>query len=73
MSFGNDRRGTTEAEEERGLDLPIHVFPLFENALRAQRGRSLDDHRLHIGQMWSRFSEVAAANPYAWLGQARTA
>ena len=71
--FGNDRRGTTEAEEERGLDLPIHVFPLFENALRAEIGRSLDDHRLHIGRLWSRFSDVASANPYAWLRAARTA
>ncbi len=72
-SFGNDRRGTTEAEEERGLDLPIHVFPLFENALRAEIGRSLDDHKLHIGRLWSHFSDVASANPNAWLRAARTA
>ncbi len=26
-----------------------------------------DDHRHRIGALWSRFSEVAAANPYAWL------
>jgi acetyl-CoA C-acetyltransferase len=71
--FGTDRRGTTDAEEERGLDLPIHVFPLFENALRAQAGRPLDEHRLRIGALWSRFSEVAAANPYAWLREPRTA
>ncbi len=70
--FGSDRRGTTRAEEERGLDLPIHVFPLFENALRAEAGRGLDKHRLHIGALWSRFSEVAAANPHAWLRDART-
>ncbi len=71
--FGNDQRGTTDAEEERGLDLPIHVFPLFENALRAERGRTLDEHRRHIGGLWSRFSEVAATNPHAWLREARTA
>jgi acetyl-CoA C-acetyltransferase len=71
--FGNDQRGTTEAEEERGLDLPIHVFPLFENALRAETGRSLEDHRHHIGDLWSRFSEVASANPFAWLQDERTA
>jgi acetyl-CoA C-acetyltransferase len=70
--FGNDRRGTTDAEEERGLDLPIHVYPLFENALRAEAGRSLDDHRGRIGALWSRFSEVAATNPHAWLRTART-
>jgi acetyl-CoA C-acetyltransferase len=72
-TFGTDRRGTTEAEEERGLDLPIHVFPLFENALRARHGRTLDDHRDHIGRLWSAFSEVAAANPYAWIREARAA
>ncbi len=42
--FGSDRRGTTRSEEERGLDLPIHVFPLFENALRAEAGRTLPEH-----------------------------
>ncbi len=71
--FGSDRRGTTHAEEERGLDLPVHVFPLFESALRAEAGRSLDDHRARIGALWSGFSEVAASNPYAWLPRARTA
>ena len=70
--FGTDRRATTDAEEERGLDLPVHVFPLFENALRAEAGRSLDEHRDRIGALWSRCSEVAAANPYAWLPTART-
>jgi acetyl-CoA C-acetyltransferase len=70
--FGNDRRGTTDAEEERGLDLPIHIYPLFENALRAEAGRSLEGHRERMGHLWSRFSEVAASNPYAWLPTART-
>ena len=71
--FGNDWPGTTDAEEERGLDLPIHVYPLFENALRARAGRALDDHRARIGALWSRFSDMAVANPYAWMGQAKTA
>ncbi len=61
--FGNDRRGTTEAEEERGLDLPIHVFPLFENALRAEAGRSLDEHRRHIGGLWSRLLRGGGGQP----------
>jgi len=65
--FGSDRRGTTAAEEERGLDHPIHVFPLFENALRAEAGRTLPEHLAHIGGLWSRFADVAAGNPFAWL------
>jgi len=71
--FGSDRMGTTKSEEERGLDLPIHVFPLFENALRAESGRTLLEHQAHIGALWSRFSEVAVDNPYAWIRQAMTA
>ena len=71
--FGSDRRGTTRSEEERGLDLPIHVFPLFENALRAHAGRTLPEHVAHIGGLWSRLSDVAATNPYAWIPEARTA
>ena len=65
--FGSDRRGTTKSEEERGLDLPVHVFPLFENALRAEAGRTLPEHLAHIGGLWSRFSEVAVDNPAAWI------
>ncbi len=71
--FGTDRRGTTRSEEERGLDLPIHVFPLFETALRAESGRTLAEHVAHIGALWAGFSEVAADNPYAWLRRPRTA
>jgi len=71
--FGNDRRGTTRSEEERGLDLPIHIFPLFENALRSESGRTLPEHEAHIGALWARFSEVAAGNPYAWLRDPVTA
>jgi len=72
-TYGSERRGTTAAEEERGLDLPIHVYPLFENALRAEAGRGLDEHRARLGDLWSRFSSVAAGNPHAWLRTARTA
>ncbi|MGO9027653.1 MAG: acetyl-CoA acetyltransferase [Acidimicrobiales bacterium] len=71
--FGNPQRGTTDAEEERGLDLPVHVYPLFENALRARAGRGLDQHRQRIAALWAGFSEVAATNPYAWLREPRTA
>jgi len=71
--FGSDRRGTTRSEEERGLDLPIHVFPLFENALRAESGRTLPEHLAHIGALWARCSSVASHNPYAWIRDPMTA
>jgi len=73
LPFGSDRRGTTDAEEERGLDRPLHSYPLFEQAVRNQVGRTPEAHRLHIGRQWSRLSEVAATNPEAWLRRALTA
>jgi acetyl-CoA C-acetyltransferase len=71
--FGVDKPGATELEMNRGVALPVHAYPLFENALRAANGWTLGEHAGRIGALWSRFSEVAAANPSAWIRKARTA
>jgi acetyl-CoA C-acetyltransferase len=65
--FGTERAPATDLEMERGILLPIYAYPLMENARRAESGWSLDEHRARIGALWSRFSQVAASNPYAWL------
>ena len=57
----------------RGIVLPIHAYPLFENALRAANGWTLAEHTRRIGAIWSRFSQVAATNPHAWIRRPRTA
>jgi acetyl-CoA C-acetyltransferase len=71
--FGVNKPGATDLEMNCGVLLPIHAYPLFENALRAANGWSLPDHAARIGGLWSRFSQVAAANPYAWMRQPRSA
>jgi acetyl-CoA C-acetyltransferase len=71
--FGTDRPGATDLEMSRGVILPIHAYPLFENALRAANGWTLAEHTARIGALWSRFSQVAATNPYAWIRSPRTA
>ena len=71
--FGEDKAGATELEMQRGVILPIHAYPLFENALRAAEGWTLEEHAARIGALWSRFSEVAAENPDAWIRTPRTA
>ena len=73
VSFGTDKFGSSELELARGLLLPVHAYPLFENALRAAHGLSLAEHAARIGALWSRFSEVAAGNPDAWIRTPRTA
>jgi len=60
-------------ERERKIVMPIQIYPLFETALRARAGRSVADHQVHISELWSRFSQVAAQNPYAWTQRAYTA
>jgi len=73
VRFGADRPPATEVETSRGITLPIHAYPLFENALRASEGWTLAEHVEHIGALWSSFSQVAASNPYAWLQVPRSA
>lgn len=57
-------------EVARGVVMPTQIYPLFEQALRYAAGRSVDEHLDVVGRLWSRFSEVAAANPHAWVQQA---
>jgi acetyl-CoA C-acetyltransferase len=70
--FGVDKAGATDLEMSRGVVLPINAYPLFENALRAANGWSLAEHVARIGDLWSRFSQVAATNPYAWIRSPRS-
>jgi acetyl-CoA C-acetyltransferase len=73
LLLGDERPGTNDAEMARSIVLPIQIYPIFENALRAAAGESIDDHQAKIAALWSRFSEVAASNPNAWSPEARTA
>ncbi len=73
VRFGVDRPGATDLEMQRGVLLPVHAYPLFENAWRAANGWTLEEHAARIGALWSRFSEVAAANPHAWIRTPRPA
>jgi acetyl-CoA C-acetyltransferase len=70
--LGDERPGTSEAEMARSIVLPIQVYPVFENALRAAAGETIDEHQTKVARLWSRFSEVAASNPHAWFPQRRT-
>jgi len=49
---------------------PVQVYPVFESALRAEAGATHDEWAAHLGRLWSRFSEVGAANPNAWVREA---
>ena len=72
LAMGQDLEMTHPAEAERGIYLPVQIYPLFETALRAAAGREPDAHVERIAQLWSRFSAVAADNPYAWIRDAKS-
>lgn len=63
---GIERAGSGDREAQAGLIAPVVIYPLFENALWAGEGGDLDEHRRALGALWSRFSAVAAHNPFAW-------
>ena len=70
--LGKDLDMTHPAEAERGVYLPVQIYPMFETALRAAAGRDPDEHLVRVSELWSRFSAVAADNPSAWLRDAKT-
>jgi acetyl-CoA C-acetyltransferase len=62
-----------EAELARGIQMPVQIYPMFETAIRAAAGRTVDEHLAVISELWSRFSEVAAGNPFAWSREPKSA
>jgi acetyl-CoA C-acetyltransferase len=72
-TLGADVTMSHPVETERGLEMPINFYPLFESAFRASRGESIDDHRTRVSELWQGFNEVACANPYSWVNAPMTA
>ncbi len=65
--IGEQRAGTTAYERAYGLHFPVNAYPLFENAIRGEKGRTPDAHLKWLGEFFSPFSKVASENPYAWF------
>jgi acetyl-CoA C-acetyltransferase len=65
--LGGQRPLTNELEARHGLVAPIQCYPLYENALRAEAGRSIDEHQRLLGELMAAHAAVARDNPYAWF------
>jgi len=65
--IGDQRPGTSPYERAHGLAFPVNTYPLFENAIRGQKGRAPKEHLAWLGKFFSPFSRVASENPYAWF------
>jgi acetyl-CoA C-acetyltransferase len=60
-------RKTPAYRQRYGLVAPVDVYPLYENAGRAAYGQSLEEGQIESSEIWARFSQIAAANPDAWI------
>lgn len=65
--LGDEVPMSSPAEVAAGIRAPIQIYPIFENALRSQRGESIEAHRKRISELWAGFSQVAKDNETAWL------
>jgi len=66
-SFGDTTPGNSVYEGQYDMDLPVNVYPMFENALRVHYQHTHAEQRQAIGAMFSSISQVAKRNPYAWF------
>ena len=60
------------AERELGIVMPVQIYPMFETALRAAAGRTVEEHQASLGKLWSDLSHVAAGNPHAWIREPKS-
>ena len=71
--FGADVLMQTEFEQARGMEMPIHFYPLFDSAIRHARGETIDEHRDRLAKLWQTFNQKAVENDFAWSRTPMTA
>ena len=54
-------------ESATGLGMPVGYYAILDSALRAAQGLSVAQHRDQMARLYAAFSQVAAANPDAWV------
>ena len=60
-------------EHGLGLYMPVQLYPMFEQSLRAAAGETVEAHQIKISQLWEGFAAVAATNPHAAVRHAPSA
>ncbi|MCY4013404.1 MAG: acetyl-CoA acetyltransferase [Gammaproteobacteria bacterium] len=74
LVFGAEQRPEHhEYEVAKGIRRAIQVYPMYDNALRHERGESLQAHIERVSELWSRFNDIAQDNPNAWVRDNMTA
>lgn len=69
-ALGKTEAGLTKDEIDIGFMQPASVFALYENAMRHERGETLEAHKDRIARLWHGFAKIAEGNPNAWTREA---
>ena len=64
-----NRNYLSELVRRHGIDMPIRVYPLYENAAQAEWGQTPAEGLAEAARLWAAYSAVAADNPDSWLGR----
>ena len=56
-----------------GVFRPVTVYPLYESATAAHWGQTPREAMQESGELWARYSAVAATNPQSWMKRAVSA
>src|SRR5262249_43059279 len=70
---GDTRWGSSPVELAHRAQMPTQIYPLFENALRYARRRSVAEQRDFLGRFCAGFAAVARDNPFAWFRDGKSA
>ncbi len=71
--IGEQRIGVSETEIAHGANSAIAMYAMYETAIRAKLGRSVEEHQRKLGELCAALSSVASQNPYAWFPDAKSA
>lgn len=58
--------GVLDLEIVRNTVAPVTAYALLEHAIGHHAGRSADEHRRAVADLWAGYAAVAADNPRAW-------
>jgi acetyl-CoA C-acetyltransferase len=58
---------------QHGVVQPVQIYPFYENAAAQAWGQTPAQALHESAELWARYSNVAAANPHAWLQRACSA
>ncbi len=56
IDIGYESSASPTVEKRHKLQFPVNIYPMFENAIRGQKGRTVKEHQLAVGKLMAPFT-----------------